>query len=255
MKIKVICLNLWFGGKLFENIKQYISEENPDIIALQEVYNAESYPPAEKWHPVGNLAQILGYKYFAFVPAFARTEPNGIKAQNGNAILSKFPIQNSIATFYDEPFNGFYIQPEGDARNTPRNLQHGEINIEGKVLHFFNTQGIWGFDGDDTDRRLHMGEVISSQVAGKQPALLMGDFNTQEGNQTIGKIEAHMRSIFKGEMKTSFNMKHKPKESGYGKAIVDMMFVSPDVKVVSHNVSSADVSDHLALVAEFEIFE
>lgn len=251
MKIKVICLNLWQGGNLFENIKSFIAEEKAGMLALQEVHDA---PPASEaaWHSVGALARILGYQHYAFAPAFAKEIPNGHTLQRGSAILSKFPILSSKAIFYDVPFNAAFTETPGDYRYTPRNLQHGEININGTTLHLFNTQGIWGFDGKDNERRLAMGEIITREIAGKQPALLMGDFNVREDTQTIKKIEAHMTNVFAGELKTSFNMRHK-KDSGFATAVVDMMFASPDVKIGQHYASKTNVSDHLALVGEFEI--
>ncbi len=253
MKLKVICLNVWYGGRLFDNIKAFIAQENADILALQEVYQAEHYSPQEPWHAVASLALDLGYEYYVFAPAFAREIENGQRVQFGNAILSHYPIQTGKAMFYDLPYNSQYVDiPPGDYQYVPRNLQHAEILIDAATLHVFNTQGIWGFNGEDTERRLHMGEVIALEVAGKQPALLMGDFNVQEGSGTIQKIEAQMHSVFKGEMTTSFNMKYKD-NPGYAKAIVDMMFASPDIVIGRHYVSQADVSDHLALVGEFTI--
>src|SRR3989344_339163 len=254
MKLKFICLNMWFGGKLFENIQAFIAEENPDILCLQEVYQAEVADLKQPWHAVSNLAKILGYEHYAFVPAFAEEVETGYRVQFGNAIISRYPIKKSQSVFYDVPYNGnWHPATRDDIQYTPRNLQHGEIIINEKILHVFNTQGIWGFDGDDTERRLHMGDTIVKEIRGKQPALLMGDFNLQEGGKTTDKIEQHMHSVFKGEMKTSFNMNHKDPNSGYATAIVDMMFVSEDIQVISHHVSGADVSDHLGLVAEFEV--
>lgn len=249
MNIKVICLNMWFGGKLFSNIEPFIKQEQADILGLQEVYNSEIQPLEERWHAIGNLAQILGYPYYAFAPAF---KWNNRPAQNGNAILSKYPIVYAKSFFYDEPYNGNYQEIVGDYRITPRNLQHAEIQINDQNLHFFNTQGIWGFDGNDSDRRLNMGKIIAEHVAGKTPALLMGDFNVQEGTKTAGLIEAHMKNIFKGELKTSFNMQHK-KDGGFATAVVDMIFASPDVTVKNKKVATENVSDHVALVAEIEI--
>lgn len=251
MKLKVICLNLWQGGKLFENIKSFIAEEKADMLALQEVHDAPP-PRQEEWRSPGALARTLGYKHYAFAPAFAKVIHSGHKSQKGNTILSRFPITSSSAIFYDVPYNGTFTETPGDYRYTPRNLQHGEIDINGTTLHLFNTQGIWGFDGNDSERRLKMGEIITREIAGKQPALLMGDFNVREGTQTIKKIEAHMTNVFAGELKTSFNMRHK-KDGGFATAVVDMMFASPDIKIGQHYASKTNVSDHLALVGEFEI--
>jgi hypothetical protein len=40
MKIKVVCLNLWQGGNLFDGILKFLEAEDADILLLQEVYNA-----------------------------------------------------------------------------------------------------------------------------------------------------------------------------------------------------------------------
>jgi endonuclease/exonuclease/phosphatase family metal-dependent hydrolase len=254
MKLKLVCLNMWLGGKLFDTINPFLAEQNADILCLQEVYQAEHNPLHQPWHAVGSLANILGYTYYAFAPAFAEEVEEGYRVQFGNAILSKHPIQKSKSVFFDVPYNGNWKpKTREEIIYTPRNLQHAEVLVQEKNLHIFNIQGIWGFDGDDNERRLAMADVIVREIQGKQPALLMGDFNVQEGGKTTGKIEAHMRPLFKGEMKTSFNMKHKDPTSGYATAIVDMMFVSPGIKIENHHVSDADVSDHLALVAEVEI--
>lgn len=252
MKVKVICLNMWLGGKLFENVQQLMKRENAHILCLQEVHHAESLPPQEKWHVISELANILGYSQYAFAPATGVLLEDGSRIQFGNAILSKLPIKSSFSIFYDVPYNGMNRRTPDDYRFEPRNLQHAEIKIGDKVLHVFNTQGIWGFDGDDNERRLAMGDMIAREIAEKQQALLMGDFNVLEGTKTIGKIEGHMKNIFKGELKTSFNMRHK-QGGGFASAVVDMVFASPDVKILNHYSLSDNVSDHVPLVGEFEI--
>lgn len=252
MKVKVISLNMWLGGKLFENIQSFVTRENADILCLQEVHHAESLPPQKPWHVVSELAKTLGYPYYAFAPAVGVLCDDGSRIQFGNAILSKLPITNSFSLFYDIPYNGMNQRTPDDYRFEPRNLQHAEIECAGRILHVFNTQGIWGFDGEDNKRRLAMGDIIVREVAGEKPALLMGDFNVLEGTNTIGKIEAHMKSVFKGELKTSFNMRHKD-GGGFGSAVVDMMFVSPDVNVLNYSAPDDDVSDHVPLVGGLEV--
>ncbi len=252
MNIKVVCLNMWLGGKLFENIQPFIERENADILVLQEVHHAESLPPQQEWHAVGELAHILGYPKYAFAPASSVETSEGFRIQFGNAILSRLPITSATSVFYDVPYNGMQTRVSGDYTREPRNLQHAKITAGDTTLHIFNTQGIWGFDGDDNERRLLMGDIIAEQVQDKQQALLMGDFNVLEGTKAIGKIEVHMKNIFKGELTTSFNMKHK-NGGGFGTAVVDMMFASPDIKILNHYSTSDNVSDHVPLVVEFEI--
>ncbi len=157
-------------------------------------------------------------------------------------------------TFYDEPFRK---RDSNDTQYqlTPRNLQHLVADVAGKQLHLLNTQGIWGTDGNDNERRLKMGDLIVREVGSDAPLLLAGDFNVNEKTHTIAKIEEKLVNVFKDALVTSFNLKHKDlvKDPGFATSVVDMMFLSPDVKILSKSVPQADVSDHLPLICEIEI--
>jgi endonuclease/exonuclease/phosphatase family metal-dependent hydrolase len=243
---------MWLGGKLFENIKKFIRHEQPDILALQEVHHAEYAPTEKEWHTVQKLTNILGYTHYAYAPSMAKNQEGGKKIQYGNAVLSRVPIRSTRSIFYDVPYNGAYEDIPNDYRFTPRNLQHAELDAGSTMLHLFNTQGIWGFDGKDNPRRLNMGKIIAKEIAGKIPAILAGDMNVQENSKTIKKIERHMSNVFKGELKTSFNLRRKPADK-FSEAVVDMIFASPEIKIGRHYTTHDNVSDHLALVAEIEI--
>jgi hypothetical protein len=47
-------------------------------------------------------------------------------------------------------------------------------------------------------------------------------------------------------------MKHKT-DPGFADAVVDMLFITPDITVRDHYASKANVSDHLSLVATLEV--
>ncbi len=70
--------------------------------------------------------------------------------------------------------------------------------------------------------------------------------------QTIRNIEKHLNNVFKDELSTTFNVKHKDltRFPGYATAVVDMVFVSSDLQVQSKKCPAVDVSDHLPLVCD-----
>ena len=94
-----------------------------------------------------------------------------------------------------------------------------------------------------------MSEIIVGEVKNKKRVLVMGDFNLRPNTKTIYNIEAHFVNVFKGEMTTSFNMKHKT-NPGYGTAVVDMVFASSDLKIASKSIPEDDISDHKPLLIE-----
>lgn len=97
-----------------------------------------------------------------------------------------------------------------------------------------------------------MGEVIAAAVKGKENVILAGDFNVNPGTKTTDSIEEHLRDVFKGEIKSTFNMKQKTNPA-FESVIVDMVYVSPDIKVGKHSCPNINVSDHLPLIVEIEI--
>lgn len=243
MELKIISLNIWLGGTLFDSALQFLRKENPDIIGLQEVYNNKTFDL---------LKSELGYDYASFAPAISE-KIGEEKIELGNAILSRFPITAEKTIFYDVPYDGNFVRPDADFSRIPRNLQRAVLEINGVKLNVFNTQGIWGFDGKDTERRLQMGKTIINEIKDKENVILTGDFNVNQGTKTIANIGKHLKEIFKDELINTFNLKRKPKPSGYDTAVVDRIFVSKNIKVLEHYCPQVDVSDHLPLVCVLEI--
>jgi endonuclease/exonuclease/phosphatase family metal-dependent hydrolase len=252
MQIKFVCLNLWFGGRQFDNIIEFIRKENPDILALQEVVKSSDLGAPTNYNTLDEIAKVFHYPYCHNAPTFVSTRLDMPTAEFSNAVLSKYPIVNSEVTFYDVPYDTNYNEMQ-DFSFSPRNLEHVEINLGTKIVNVFNTQGIWGFDGDDNERRLKMSESIRSHYLGKENIILCGDFNTIENTKSMTAFEQELKNVFKGELVTSFNMRHKPAGSGFATAVVDMIYVSPEIKVIEHYSTEEDVTDHVPLVCVIQV--
>lgn len=233
-----------------EEILEFLKREDADVVLMQEVYDGHDESWGRKFRSMDVLRKELGYPHEHFAPAFLDRTEFG-KVEQGNAILSKFPILESEIYSYDQPYGEREDKPEY-YESTPRNLQRVAIDVSGRTLQVFNTQGVWGKDGNDTDRRLAMAKTFMEAVTPYDDAILAGDFNVQEKTKAIEMIEARLVNVFKEDARvTSFNMRHKT-NPGYATAVVDMMFVSPSVRVLEHRQCEDNVSDHLALTATLE---
>lgn len=252
MRVKFISLNLWIGGILFEEILEFLKKEKPDILALQEAYNGKNPNFEKRYRSLHALNNELDFPYQSFSPAVIDVLKFG-KVEQGNAILSKFPIVETKTVFYDVSLQERTLaESPGDFSFTPRNLQHAGIETNSAKLNVFNTQGIWGFDGEDSERRLKMGATIMRETRDKKNVILAGDFNLKPYTETVKNIEKNLNNIFKDELISTFNMKRKNNE-GYATSVVDMVFVSRNIKVLNHYCPAVDISDHLPLVCIFEI--
>lgn len=251
MKLKILCVNLWQGGNLMDEILDFLKHEDADIVLMQEVYDGHDLAWERKFRSMDVLREALGYSYEHFAPAFLERTEFG-KVEQGNAVLSKFPILDREIYFYDQPYGEREDKPEY-FETTPRNLQRVGIQINDRILQVFNTQGVWGKDGNDNERRLMMAQTIVEAIKPYELVVLAGDFNVQEKTKSIAMIDEHLVNLFKHDNRsTSFNMKHKT-NLGFATAVVDMMFVSPSLNVLEHRQCGENVSDHLALTATFEI--
>ena len=122
MKIKYLQLNIWFGGKLHEQIKQFISKENPDIIAFQEAFPNTF---------LQSFQRSFGYTYCEYAPEFDDT--SWYQTDFGTAFLSKFPIIHSNNIFYEGSYRDVDLKAVKDYSTHPHAIQHCEINISGIV--------------------------------------------------------------------------------------------------------------------------
>jgi endonuclease/exonuclease/phosphatase family metal-dependent hydrolase len=250
MQVKFVTLNI-FKGNLIDEAVDFIKSENPDILALQEVFNGKDPSLTRNLRLYQTLKEELGYQHSVFSPECFYNLHEG-KIEHGNAIYSKFLIKEEHAIFYDVPFSESYIDNQENYAFHPRNLQHSVIEAEGARLNVFNTHGIWGLKGRDNKRRLKMSKIIVDSIQNKENVILAGDFNLQPDTQTIKNIEKYLTNVFKNELVTTFNMKRKDNPD-YGKVVVDMIFVSRNIKVVEHYCPKVNVSDHLPLVSVLEI--
>jgi endonuclease/exonuclease/phosphatase family metal-dependent hydrolase len=110
-----------------------------------------------------------------------------------------------------------------------------------------------------SEQRKAMCQTIAETAASKHSLVFCGDTNLNPTNHAIAPIDALLTPVFaKDELLTSFNLNHKDLVNfpGYATAVVDLMYVSDDIRVIAHSApadDSADVSDHLPLVATLEI--
>lgn len=254
MNIKVVSLNIW-KGILFEEIVAFLLQQDADVLMLQEVYNATDASLAPGLRALSELGKRLNYPYSDFSPALLDNRQEG-KIPEGNAVFSKLPLTSFPLTFFAEPFNPDYVDIMENIPNAPQTMQHVELTTPVGPVHIYNIHGVWDLDGDNnSEKRQRMFSIIAEATAGKTRVVVAGDSNAKTSNPAMSRLDEHLRSVFGHELPTTFNIKRKDLKAfpGYATAPVDIMYVSPDVSVVSHSCPNVDVSDHLPLVVMLRI--
>ncbi len=249
MVIKVLTFNIWHG-KLLDEVIDFLKQQDADIVALQEVYNGQDSNLSEQYRAATVLKERLDYDYSYFSAEYLYTK---MRVDEGNLILSKFPVINAKAAFIDTPYGESDNENPDDFATMPRVLQHVELDSPAGVLNIVNFHGVWDLDGDNySPQRKKMAQAIIDGVHGKHKVIVAGDTNAKPTNPAMKEVEKYLKSVFGNDLKTTFNMRRKD-NPGYATAAVDMMFVSNDIKILNKKCLDVDLSDHLPLVATFEI--
>ncbi len=253
MQVKLINLNVWLGGKnLWENIVEFLKNENPDILMIQEAF-AKTDTDIPYFQTAKSLQKILGHQFSEQAIECILSNGEVSASPVTNAILSKFPLENKhIEWVHGSEPKEVDDREKTTIANFPRNLLHCQCKINDKIYNLMVTHGVWAFDHIETENQKAMGKKISSYMEGKENVILSGDFNVNENTETIASIEKKLVNIFKGQRSSSFNMKQKT-EPGYAKAVVDFVFSSPNIKILSQYSPDVNVSDHQTQVVIFDL--
>lgn len=254
MTLKLISLNVWLGGKLMDQMLEFLKQENADIVVLQEVYNGHDKVREPRFRTMEILRQELQYPYDAFHAKFFDVY-EGINTDQGNAVLSKFPIKSSRPIF----FNQLYGEAKSDiatALEVPSGMIHACIDwpfdsAQGKELNVYGWHGMWGTDGRDNPQRLAMADMIVKEVINKPGIILVGDSNMNPDTESAARIGRVLTDVFGTSRTTSFNMLHKTNPA-FATAVVDLLYISPDITVTKAECLDIDVSDHLPIMATIE---
>ncbi len=260
---KFLQLNIWFGGNLSENALAFFDKEKPDIIALQEVtmpMALEGYVDHPSLNFIQKVKDTTGCKHSIFVPEFAFRAPtlhnNDLPLEWGIMILSRFPLLGHEYTSYINEYAVYDWEDVNDYSILHKGILVAKIDLDGKLLHVATTHGVWGTDDKDNSDRLKMSSAIVTAIEDKKPLLLSGDLNVDQNTETIRNIEEHVTNAFRDTLETTFNMRHKdPSKGTFGSSIVDFVFASQDIKVLSAYSPEDNVSDHVPLIVEFELPE
>jgi endonuclease/exonuclease/phosphatase family metal-dependent hydrolase len=252
LELKVVSLNMWHGGRLFDQMLAFLKGQDADVVLLQEVFNDHNPKLEQRFRSLDVLKRELGYKYHNFAPTQRMVQPEG-KIEEGVAILTRFPIISAKSTFLAEPYNDHYIDIPENYASSPRPLQHVVLDTPYGELNVFNIHGVWDLDGDNfSERRQKMSKTIIGAIRGLPNVILAGDTNSRPTNPAMQALEGYLTPVFGTELKSTFNMRHKD-DPGYATSAVDLMYVSSTIRVLAKECPDVDVSDHRPLVVRLAV--
>lgn len=219
--IKVMTYNIHRGVNRdnelnLDGIVEAVRNSGAEIIALQEV---ERYSVRTKFQDqIGYIADKLSMQY-----VFGKSV-NILNGQFGNAILSKYPIEE-------------YEVRELPSKGEKRTLLRARLDVYGNKISFYNTH--LGLKQSERDKQIE--EILKIAGDGNN-FILAGDFN-----EKVDKLGAITQKY--GDCASFENNDSKATFVNEGLSErIDYIFTSKGFEVKSYNVPISDASDHYPVV-------
>ncbi|MEI8293128.1 MAG: endonuclease/exonuclease/phosphatase family protein [bacterium] len=256
MSFRVVTFNMQNGQGWVEDdsvepsidlaaVADFLKGLDADVICLQEVERGHDgglqiQPPPH----YGQLKLLLdGYHSVFSYPLINDTElPFGL----GLAIFSR----TRLADFHkiDLPAAGPEFEYEGKKR-CPSSRLLIEVSTEwgGRSLKILNTHlQAFFMIGDSSDAHPVQRNIVETKLRdlALQPAILAGDMNVSPTESLVQQFEG---TGFRTVQKTEATWRRMP-------FVTDHLFHSSLLRVVSQRVEKTSVSDHHAVVADFELW-
>lgn len=244
--MKLIQLNIW-GGKLENQIQNFLKEQDADIVCLQEVFDYDGHGGSY----LGMLHEIAGsdYKNQFFAPTYSISYMNQ-EVDFGIAILSKSKIEQSKTIFTGGEFKKNFDIKKDDYNI--RNFQHAVIDKNGAKINVINYHGYHSLDPNGNDESTRQLKIIVDYITKLSgPIILCGDFSLDVNSDAMAVFDkTNLDNIAKrNNVKSTLGELHYCKDN----IACDYIFVSKDIKVESFKMSDMLVSDHKALILEFSV--
>jgi len=237
-QLKLINLNIE-GDKHLKLVTDFLKNEKPDIVCLQEALSKD----------VRYFKELLGMEGY-FAPTVSITKDNKLHLKAGNTwgvmILTNQPSPE---------FKSFYYAGSPDALPEFKDDYHNsdcrvlvalEFPGEENTFTIATTHFTWSEGGNITAmQRDHLQKLIS--VLDNYPSLILtGDFNAPRGREIWSNLAERYRDNIPPDIQTTIDQ-HLHRKPGI-QLVVDGIFSTPEYEVANVEVK-AGVSDHMAVIA------
>jgi len=222
--------------KIDERIIAELKKVDPDILALVEVdtgsfrsKNQDEVVFFEKNLGMKSFVEAVKYPFMGWIRLFHFVP---ILNHQANAIIAKKELKEIK----------YYVLHEGTKRVVIEAHTYLPQKVRLILVHLALGHGT---------RAKQIEELINIVNQNKEPVILMGDFNTFNGEEEIAKLleSTHLDDMFR--LTPTCNNYTEP--SCHPSKRLDYVLTSKDIKVNDYKVLKYDFSDHLPLFVDFDV--
>lgn len=239
--MKLFSLNIE-GSKHLSRFIPVILQEKPDVVCLQEVFLTD----------LPMLENAFGMKSH-FAP-YGRLDPGGPFAQIGGdgvwglAVFAKNFDSPPLVEYYFGSADVTVMHKPNDAA---RPLISADIQThDGKKYRILTTHFTWSPDGEACAEQRRDLVILKQLLATKGDFILCGDMNAPRGKEIFQSLSKGLLDWLPSDIESTLD----PELHRFGKELrlaVDVLLSTSTFQASTVRVISG-VSDHLAVVGEFE---
>jgi endonuclease/exonuclease/phosphatase family metal-dependent hydrolase len=243
--MKLLSLNVW-QGRLERVLLKHLEALEVDFACMQEAVDisGQSLGLVTSYQKVGKSLK-LDQQFFS---QLISTKFGNKDMVFGNVTYSSVPFAQTSEVFT----RGHHSRDHDfDAEDyNIRAFQHTVIVINGKKLNLINHHGhhIDEHKLGDSETERQVSQIIDYIQGLDGAVILCGDFNLSPESQSIKLIEASLEN-----MSTKYSLNTTRSNLTYKKEVCDYIFVNDQIKVNNFAMDTTIISDHNALIIDFDL--
>ncbi len=241
MSLRVATINIE-GGKNRERVARFVEEHQPDVVCMQEAY--EAYLNWFSVHLQMPYSVFAGNGDFQFPVGFLE-----VRGLWGNAIFSRVPFRHSAVHTYSGPENTVPVMQVQQPNSGRRTVQVVEVEQGAERYRLANTHLTWTPNGSVTEEQLTAARKMLQYLAQYDDLILVGDFNAPRGKATFQLLADTYTDNIPPEVTSSLDPElHR---AGPLPFLVDGVFTSAKYRV-EHISFHTGISDHKAILFDIK---
>lgn len=251
--MKLMQLNIW-QGRLLRQVLDFLEQEKPDILCMQEVYSSEINSINLDF--LGSFERIkeIFPGYHGYFSANYDFPVFGQKISYGNGLISRYPILQPETVYTSGEFRSFclageYIEKE--VNDFAYNVQKVTLQMsEAKSFCLLNHHGYWLPNRMGSEVSVQKMEKVAGIIKeSPRPLIFVGDLNVVAESPAMQPIRAILRDLTQ-----EYGLHTTLSELGKVKNVAcDHVSISEGVQVKHFAARNSLESDHKALVLDFDL--
>lgn len=262
MKLVNININIKEDNTL--KVVDFIKAQQADVVTLQEVLRPLEDNVFENYKVQtvldNSLKGIYPYRFFGPLQVTNMFLKNGQMhrdfggyLEQGNEVISKFPIVSAVNEFYYKNFSYNTDVTHWKEEDHGRAVQIVVLEVAGQKVQILNVHGIWTPDKLGDARTVAECEYLIKAARRQDlPTVIVGDFNLQPGTESIALLNKEFINLV-SQYKILSTRPGFSDDLDQGDNIVDYIFVNEKIKVNDFKRIDTNISDHFPFLLDFEI--